>query len=67
MITCILQVCDQQQEVRVDLLLNQIPEPTLAAELVVNTKGEAKKGQHTAYQYIAYFNKHQKAVADNSA
>lgn len=35
---------NQQQEVRVDLLLNQIPEPTLAAELVVNTKGEVKKG-----------------------
>lgn len=60
MITCILQVCDQQQEVRMDQLLNQIPDTTLSEELIVDTKGAAKEGKHTAY-----FHKHPKSVVDN--
>ena len=51
----------QQQQIRVDLLLNQIPEPMLSKELIVNTKEEAKEGKHTAC-----FHKHPKAVLDNT-
>lgn len=50
----------QQQQMRVDLLLNQIPESTLSEELIVNTKEEAKGGKHTAC-----FHKHPKAVLDH--
>lgn len=43
-----LQVCDHTAEVRVDQLLNQIPEPALSGELIVGIKGAAKQVKYTS-------------------
>lgn len=43
-----------------DQVLNEIPEPTLPEEVIVDMKA-AKEGKHTAY-----FHRYPKAVADHS-